>query len=872
MSDMPFLERAEPLARLEAALAAARERRGRIVSVEGEAGIGKTTLTLRFCEAHRRDAQVHAGGCEHLSTPEPLGPLRDIARDSGGRFSMSASSPLATFEALLRYLTPAAGRPSLLLIEDIHWADDATLDLLRYLGRRIRTAAVLVVVTLRNDEPGTQERLAELWDGIPRDARERIELQRLTPAAVQRLAASMPHVRVDDLYLATGGNPFHVTEYLAARPPEVPTSVRDATLARVARLSPRARRVLEYASLFPRQIDETLLSALAGDDDQSGANECLRGGMLNTRDGRLAFRHELARRAVHDSMTPLQRRSLHAAALALLESRPGASAAQAAHHAAQAGGDAALLRHSLRAADEARALGGYRQAVEHLSRALSLPSELLGEEERARLLEQQADDAECCGLYELGARAIDEAIERHRRTANVLGLGNALRIAARLAWLDGNSSLAERHGNEAVEVLRERHADTWQYALALSGLSQLDMLAERSALAIERSTEAMERAERLGRSDIYLHALTNRCGVSGGRFTVAAKRAEVLDAIAEAHRRGVLDTLPRMYTNFTYMMMSNRHYEDLFEQLETGIAIATEREHLALVGYMRGIRAQALVDLGRLQEALAEAEEVLEGPNPRGTTRFTAIVAAARARLRLGLPDDGRLDESRALPAVRRDVMRNHPIATTDAEAAWLGVGRPDALDQLRASFELACRTDGGPWATSELALWLRVLGEPVEVTPVVDARLSPAVRLMVEDRWQEAADEWRRVGCPYERAICLARGGEAGRREALAVFDSIGAVAAATKLRREMRAQGAREVPRGPNAATRANPLGLTARQQDVMDLLLAGLTNAAIARRLSISPKTVEHHVTAIFSLLGARTRAEAIALARTRGSADG
>src|SRR4051812_8629387 len=98
----PFLERAEPLAQLEAALMSARERRGRMLSIEGEAGIGKTTLVLRFAEAHSRDTQVHSGGCEHLSTPEPLGPLRDIARESGGRFSVTAGSPLTTFEALLR--------------------------------------------------------------------------------------------------------------------------------------------------------------------------------------------------------------------------------------------------------------------------------------------------------------------------------------------------------------------------------------------------------------------------------------------------------------------------------------------------------------------------------------------------------------------------------------------------------------------------------------------------------------------------------------------------------------------------------------------------------------------------------------------------
>ena len=208
-----LLERAQPKALLEAALQAAREGTGRIVALEGEAGIGKTSLALNFVAAHRGDAQVYVGGCEQLSTPEPLGPLRDIESDSGGRFTVSAGSQLETFAALLRLLT--SGRePGLLLLEDIHWADDPTLDLLRYLGRRLRAARMLVITTFRNDEAPSRERLAALWSDLPRDCRERIELQPLSPAAVNALAGRCSHA-TQDIYAVTGGNPFHVTEFLA---------------------------------------------------------------------------------------------------------------------------------------------------------------------------------------------------------------------------------------------------------------------------------------------------------------------------------------------------------------------------------------------------------------------------------------------------------------------------------------------------------------------------------------------------------------------------------------------------------------------------------------------------------------------------------
>ena len=159
---------------------------------------------------------------------------------------------------------------------------------------------MLVIVTLRNDEIASRERLAALWSDLPRDSRERIELQPLSPAAVGVLAArdNQPDA---DLYAVTGGNPFHVTEFLATGRVNVPRSVRDATLARTARLSSLARRTLDCASIFPRIIDQSLLRDLTGDPEFAGVEECMRAGMLTASRDSLSFRHELARRAVHEA-------------------------------------------------------------------------------------------------------------------------------------------------------------------------------------------------------------------------------------------------------------------------------------------------------------------------------------------------------------------------------------------------------------------------------------------------------------------------------------------------------------------------------------------------------------------------------------------
>jgi DNA-binding CsgD family transcriptional regulator len=236
--------------------------------------------------------------------------------------------------------------------------------------------------------------------------------------------------------------------------------------------------------------------------------------------------------------------------------------------------------------------------------------------------------------------------------------------------------------------------------------------------------------------------------------------------------------------------------------------------------------------------------------------------------MRLGLPEDGVLDELRGMPTARRDIMRRAPIAVADAEALWLGLPRPGAIEQLLEAFEISCQTQGQRWNVSESALWLAMLGEQARIPGEVLRALREPHRSHVSGVWREAAQGWSELGCPYEQAIALSLGDESAQREALAILDRIGAAAAAGRLRRQMRSLGTRAVPRGPIAETRANPAGLTRRQAQVLALIIEGLTNAQIGARLSLSPKTAEHHVAAVLARLGARTRIEAANAARQRG----
>src|SRR5262249_46429701 len=312
-----LLEREPFLCGLDEALRQAAAGLGRIALVSGEAGIGKTSLVERFLAPSRDRRQVPLrtlwGACEALFTPPPLGPLYDIAQQTTSPLRTlldGDANRLTLFAALLDDLIQA---PTILVIEDLHWADKATLDLVKYLARRITRTAILLILTYRDDELGRDHPLRLVLGDLPARAVTRLRLPPLSEAAVAVLA-QQAHRPVGHLYAITGGNPFFLTETLASDAPGAPTSVSDAVLARMARRSPEAQRLLEAGAITPSQVEWDLVVAITTQEpsQQSAAQgtaleECLAAGMLHLERGVISFRHELARQAVEGALSPARR-------------------------------------------------------------------------------------------------------------------------------------------------------------------------------------------------------------------------------------------------------------------------------------------------------------------------------------------------------------------------------------------------------------------------------------------------------------------------------------------------------------------------------------------------------------------------------------
>jgi predicted ATPase len=358
-----LLERSHHITALDAALAdVLGGSRGRLQLVGGEAGVGKTALLRHFCLERQDSARVLWGACDALFTPRPLGPLQDVAQQTQGELEQlvdSAARPHEVTTTLMHELTARA--PTILVLEDLHWADEATLDVVRLLARRVENVPALVLASYRDDEldRGHPLRLVlgELATG---HAVSRLSVPPLSAMGVAKLAEPRG-VNADELHRTTAGNPFFVTEVLAAGKDEIPPTVRDAVLARVARVTPEARKVVEAVSVAPPQMELWLVDNLLGDAAE-GVEECLAAGIFVPRPAAVAFRHELARIAVEESLPSNVRAALHRKALAALTNPPKGAPdfARLAHHAEAAGDGEAVLRFAPEAAMRAAAVGAHR--------------------------------------------------------------------------------------------------------------------------------------------------------------------------------------------------------------------------------------------------------------------------------------------------------------------------------------------------------------------------------------------------------------------------------------------------------------------------------------------------------------------------------
>ena len=629
---MALLERADQLAALDDALDAVVARSaGAVVLVGGEAGVGKTALLQAFCDQRRPSARILTGTCDALLTPAPLGPLFDIAQATDGELEELVSAGARPHEiagALVREL--AGGRPTILVVEDLHWADEATLDVLRLLARKARGVVALVAASYRDDELDRRHPLTlVLGELATSPAVTRLKVAPLSAGAVGALAE--PHgIDADDLYRQTQGNPFFVTEVIAAGTGQIPGTVRDAVLARVARLSAPARRLLEAIAIATPQAEVSFLEALAPAELER-LEECLASGMVSAHGDRVAFRHELARLAVEETLPPDRRVALHRAAVALLAAT--ADAARIAHHADAAGDGAAVLRFAPQAAARAAALGAHREAAAHYARALRF-ADALPAAEQAELLERLAFERYLIGELDQAIGAQERALALRRALEDPLRQADCERSLSRLHRFRGGTAQAADLGRRAVATL-EALPHGRELALAYANLGHLYTVAEDAERAEPWNAKGIALAEDLDDAQVRIYALTNVAAVDA--FTEAPGQLE--RALDLALRAGLEEEAGRAYLNLVWWPLRTRRYDAVDRYFEPGLEYCTERGLDVWRLFLVPCRARVDLDRGRWTTAAESASLVLRDHRTWPVPRVLALVVLALARARRGDPD-----------------------------------------------------------------------------------------------------------------------------------------------------------------------------------------------------------------------------------------
>lgn len=814
---------------------------GSLIAVSGEAGAGKTALVREAFAG----TSARWGYCDPLTTPRPLGPFHDLARQLWPDGAAGSPPPVAGLRD--RMLAWLAAAPAPLVIEDAHWIDEASADVLRFLARRIEATGGLIVITHRDDLAPDHPLRRVLGDLATAGGIARMTVPPLSSAAVEALVAGSGIATADAVRL-TGGNPFLVGQLLEAPDASVTAPLRDAVTARLVRLAPETRAVVELLAAVPGRVP----AAFVG-DEWGALDAAARAGLVET-DGRwVQFRHELVRLAVEHEVPPGKARELHADVLRRLGDGDDVEPACIAYHARRAHEPERAFRGEVAAAKRAVELGSHREAVAHYRRALDDAARFVEPIEQARLLLALSRQEHLVGADRQATATAARAVRLIPPDADVVERASAIRWLSRVTPAEAES---HRLAAQAVILLAPRGPSA-ELAAAYAYLAADRMIARDLPVAAAWARRAIDLAERVGDAESLVTALQ----ALGVALTLDGQDPDCVHlrrAVRVCRETGLDFELGRAYANLVAAPGEARLYEVSRLAAEEALAYFVAQDLDGHAGYARMWRARCLFEQGRWTEAMEATGDLLDTHfRPTANTAQGAYYVRGRLRARSGDPrawED--LDRAKELADGSGSLQRVWPTAAARAEARWLAGAADDGSDGLRAAYELAIAR-ANPWAVGELGLWMWRHGLLAELPDVA----AEPYRLHVAGAAEAAGEAWLRIGCPYEAADAWSDADEDAVRIALATFTDLGAGPARRRAARRLRQLGVRSIPRGPRETTAADPQGLTAREQEVLCWLADGCTDAEIARRLHLSVKTVGHHVSAVLRKTGSRSRRELV-----------
>ncbi|MES1214610.1 MAG: AAA family ATPase [Bacteroidota bacterium] len=862
---MELVERAVFLESLQRQFSKTSTGEGHTIFISGEAGIGKTSLLREFCKYQKNNCIIYHGACDALFTPRPLAPLFDIGWQMRSDFwdrNESAEDRAALFSRFMFELGNQ-NEMIILLFEDIHWADEATLDFIKFLARRITRLRCLFILTYRDNEIHSRHPLKSVMGQLPPDTFTRLQLTPLSKNAVDRMAGEKGYSG-EDVYSISGGNPFYVTEILASYSAGIPDNIKDAVLSVYNRQERNTKDVWELLSVAPAGLETSLLAEAEPGYEQAIENS-LESKILLLENGVVFFKHELYRRTLENSVSPFRRIALNKKILdVLLQGRDITGMIERIiHHAKNANEYACVLTYVPPAAKNAAAVGAHLEAAKLYLTAI----EYYQEHDKELLAELYGAYSYECYL----TNKMKDAIVYQGKLLNILKekgdaekTGNSLRFLSRLWWYEGNRKNAESYASQAIEILKDQPVSTIK-AMAYSNMSHLKMLSDELEDCLHWVEKTIAMAQELNDDEILCHALNNAGSVQIKVVAHFEKGLSLLQQSLEiALKNSYHEHAARAYTNLGSDFIVLKNYPFAEKMLNEGIRYCEERDLDSWTNYMLFCKARVKLETGKWDEAFTLADRVLQYEEQATINKFGAMAVIATIHVRRGnadpLPD---LLDTKAKAFKADEHQRILPAVAALLEYEWItGKELIDAVS-LDVAITMAEETNN-MMPNSELAFWLLLTRK----RSINIGECFEGYKVSTKAEAKEAAAVWEKTGCPYEQALALYHGDEDDKKNAIAIMQDLGATAVYQKMKEEMKQHGIKNIPRGLRTSTKTNSAFLTTRELDILHLLIENLQNKEIGSRLFISAKTVDHHISSILSKLDVNSRTKAVQEARSRG----
>jgi DNA-binding CsgD family transcriptional regulator/tetratricopeptide (TPR) repeat protein len=854
---MELIERETYLSLLHTKLSKVDEGEGHSLFLYGESGIGKTSLLKAFKKDLNKKYKIFEGVCDALFTPRPLAPLFDIAWQISPDLMQGTTDIHDRTVLFSKFLQELKKQDAtcIIIFEDIHWADEATFDFIKFIARRITHIPCLFICTVRDNEIHLTHPFTSVAGQLSPDSYTRVQVAPLSVEAVKILAEEKGYDG-EKVYKIAGGNPFFVNEILASYSEGVPATIREGIISAYNRTNEKTRQVWELLSVIPGSFETKYLERFDPSYLEAVEN-CRQLQILIYENNKISFKHELFRRAIENSLSPMRRVELHKRILELFLANfeVNHEIERIVHHAKNANKHELVVRYAPIAAREAAAVGSHVEAAKLLNTAIE-HYQGSNECELVTLYETYAYE---CYLTNDIKQAIVYTSKRLRllkKENNIEKTAGCVRFLSRLSWLDGDRNTSLQLAQDAVNAFVDAPSSTAK-ARAYSTMAHLKMLADEPKETIKWGDMAIEVAKDVNDEDAICHALNSMGTVRIYIPVEKQKGIEQLEKSLEIAIRNSFDEhAARAYTNLAGNAMKIKEYDIVERYLDEGIAYSEERDLSYWMACMLGIKAKLELEKGNLNEALQIAESLRSGKY-EGTFKVYSALIIVLVNMRTNdtnvLP---LLLQAKTTAFDKNEWQLMVPPMAALLEYEWLTGEEVVDADELQFVMENINKSFYY-YENNEFAYWLKktrnedvaldIIAEGYDVTSVAKARRSAAY--------------WKEKGNNYHYSLMLFEGSEEDKRNALAVMQELGATVVYERMKQEMRSAGIKSIPRGMRRSTMSNSAFLTGREMDVLQLLKHGLQNKEIANKLFISAKTVDHHISAIFYKLEVNSRVKAV-----------